>query len=122
MPVSTSTSLPLLFNPPALSIAPQVQPGQFVHLRVPRLEASVLRRPFSIFQAENGVLAVLYKAVGRGTSVLSAATIGETISLIGPLGNGFPLDLPAGRVPVLVAGGYGMAALYLVARRLPVKA
>ncbi len=104
----------------APQIAPQVQPGQFVHLRVPRLEASVLRRPFSIFRAENGVVTLLYKAVGHGTSVLSAATSGEPVSLIGPLGNGFPLDLPAGRVPVLVAGGYGMAALYLVARRLAV--
>jgi len=104
----------------APQIAPQVQPGQFVHLRIPRLEASVLRRPFSVFKAENGILALLYKSVGRGTSVLASATIGEQVSLMGPLGNGFPLDLPAGRVPVLVAGGYGMAALYLVARRLPV--
>ncbi len=102
----------------APQIAPQVRPGQFVHLRIPRLEASVLRRPFSIFKAENGELALLYKAIGRGTTALSAATVGEPLSLLGPLGNGFPLDLPAGRVPVLVAGGYGMAALYLLARRL----
>lgn len=101
--------------------APLVQPGQFVHLRIPRLEASVLRRPFSVFKAEDGVLELLYKAIGRGTGVLSAALAGEKISLLGPLGHGFPLDLPADRVPVLVAGGYGMAALYLVARRLPVK-
>ena len=104
----------------APQIAPQVQPGQFVHLRVPRLEAAVLRRPFSIYKAENGELALLYKAVGRGTGVLASVTAGEAVSLIGPLGHGFPLDLPAGRVPVLVAGGYGMAALYLVARRLAV--
>ena len=104
----------------APGIAPQVQPGQFVHLRIPRLEASVLRRPFSVYKAEGGELALLYKAVGRGTGVLAVAVAGEQVSLLGPLGHGFPLDLPVGRVPVLVAGGYGMAALYLVAKRLPI--
>ncbi len=103
----------------APQIAPQVQPGQFVHLRVPRLEGCVLRRPFSVYKAADGVLEVLYKAIGRGTAVLGAALAGEKISALGPLGHGFPLDLPAGRVPVLVAGGYGMAALYLLAKRLP---
>lgn len=103
----------------APAIAPQVQPGQFVHLRIPRLAASVLRRPFSVFKAEHGELDLLYKAIGRGTAVLATAVAGEPVSLIGPLGHGFPLDLAAGRVPVLIAGGYGMAALYLVARRLP---
>ena len=103
----------------ASQISPQVRPGQFVHLRISRLETSILRRPFSVFKAEHGELALLYKAVGRGTAVLAMAAAGEQISLIGPLGRGFPLDLPAGRVPVLVAGGYGMAALYLLARRLP---
>ena len=105
----------------APQVAPQVQPGQFVHLRIPRFEASVLRRPFSVFKAEDGVLELLYKAIGRGTVALSGAAAGEKISLLGPLGHGFPLDVPADRVPVLVAGGYGMAALYLVARRLPVQ-
>jgi dihydroorotate dehydrogenase electron transfer subunit len=42
---------------------------------------------------------------------------GETLSLIGPLGHGFPAGTP-GHFPVLVAGGYGMAALYLTARTL----
>lgn len=105
----------------APQIAPQVRPGQFVHVRIPRLEASVLRRPFSVFKAEHGELTLLYKSVGHGTSVLAVAAAGETVSLIGPLGNGFPLDLPSERTPVLIAGGYGMAALYLLARRLPTK-
>ena len=103
----------------ASGIASQVQPGQFVHLRVPRLNDAVLRRPFSVFQADHGSLALLYKTVGRGTAALTALATGDSVSLIGPLGHGFPLDGPADRVPVLVAGGYGMAALYLAAQRLP---
>ena len=103
----------------APGIAPQVQPGQFVHVRVPRLNDAVLRRPFSVFQAQADTLSILYKTVGRGTAALAALAAGQTVGLFGPLGHGFPLDGPAERVPVLVAGGYGMAALYLVAQRLP---
>ena len=103
----------------APSVAPQVRPGQFVHLRIPHLESAVLRRPFSVYNAEGDMLSVLYKDVGRGTAVLKSARPGEQISLIGPLGHGFPRPGPD-RFPVLVAGGYGMAPLYFLARTLPV--
>lgn len=99
-------------------IGPLVQPGQFVHLKVPRFEKAVLRRPFSVFKADAGGISILYKAVGRGTEALSTVAAGEPVNLIGPLGNGFPT---ATATPVLVAGGYGNAALYLLAARLPVK-
>ena len=101
-------------------IVPLVKPGQFVHVRIPHLGESVLRRPFSIFKAEGDRIALLYKDVGKGTRTLKYLRPGETISLVGPLGHGYPA-LSSGRHPVLVAGGYGMAALYLVARDLPVK-
>ncbi len=104
----------------APAIAPGVRPGQFVHLRVPRLDDSVLRRPFSVFRAEDGRLSVFYKNVGRGTAAMKALAPGETVSLIGPLGNGYPAP-SAGKLPVLVAGGYGMAALYLLAKGAPAK-
>lgn len=101
-------------------VAAAVQPGQFVHVHVPRLEASVLRRPFSVFRAEGETLQILYKRVGRGTEALTAVRRGDTLNLIGPLGNGFPLDLQNG-FPVLVAGGYGVAPLYFLAQRLPAR-
>ncbi len=104
----------------APAIAPLVQPGQFVHVRVPHLGESILRRPFSVFKADGEELAILYKSVGKGTRTLQYLKPGETLSLIGPLGHGFPLP-QADRRPVIVAGGYGMAALYLTARRSPVK-
>lgn len=93
-----------------------VQPGQFLHLRVPHMEQAVLRRPFSIFKADGPSVSILYKAVGSGTSTMSFLQAGETVSIIGPLGRPFP-EPQAGRTPVLVLGGYGMAALYLAARR-----
>jgi len=101
--------------------APEVtataRPGQFVHVRVSGLGDAALRRPFSIYGADQGVLALVYKTVGRGTEQLARLATGDSVSVIGPLGNGFPLDCGE-RVPLLVAGGYGVAPLSFLARRL----
>ena len=104
----------------APAIAPRVKPGQFVHLRIPNLDGSVLRRPFSVYRAEGAALSVLYKMVGKGTAAMAALEPGHEVSLMGPLGNGFPTRKSTA-FPVLVAGGYGMAALYLLAKHLPRK-
>lgn len=104
----------------APSIGPFVRPGQFVHLKIPRFEHAVLRRPFSIFKADAGSISILYKAVGKGTAALATVVEGEPVNLLGPLGNGFPM-VGNGKTPVLIAGGYGNAALYLQAAELPVK-
>lgn len=95
-------------------IAPRVRPGQFVHLRLPAPADAILRRPFSVFRTEAERLEILYKAVGRGTRAMTELRPGATVGLLGPLGRGFPMPSPD-RLPVLVAGGYGMAALYLLA-------
>lgn len=100
----------------APAIAARVQPGQFVHLRVPRLEQCVLRRPFSVFDSHDGCVVVLYKTVGQGTRALADVGEGEVVSLLGPLGRGFPIPDPACR-PLLVAGGYGVAPLRFLAAR-----
>jgi len=105
----------------ATAIGTLVQPGQFVHLRVPRLADAVLRRPFSVFKADTEGLSILYKSVGKGTAALTTVAEGEPVNLIGPLGTGFPGIGKNTKTPVLVAGGYGNAALYLQAARLPVK-
>ncbi|HMP90679.1 MAG TPA: dihydroorotate dehydrogenase electron transfer subunit [Kiritimatiellia bacterium] len=104
----------------APEIAPHVKPGQFVHVKVPHLNEAVLRRPFSVFKADGDTLAILYKDVGKGTSTLTHLKYGESLNLVGPLGHGYP-EMSEGSFPILVAGGYGMAALYLCARSMPVK-
>lgn len=101
-------------------IASMVLPGQFVHLRVPSLADAVLRRPFSVFRAQAGRLTILYKSIGKGTQAMESLRSGDEVNLLGPLGNGFP-NMRKNRLPVLVAGGYGMAALYLAAKRARVK-
>lgn len=105
----------------APKIAPLVQPGQFAHVRILPLKDALLRRPFSIFQVEQDTFSILYKSVGKGTEVLSRMQPGEEVSVIGPLGHGFTVPPAGGETPLLVAGGYGMAAMYLLAQRSPQK-
>jgi dihydroorotate dehydrogenase electron transfer subunit len=105
----------------APQIAPLVQPGQFVHIRVLPTKEALLRRPFSVFQVVGDTLALLYKAVGKATEALARMRPGEELSLIGPLGHGFTVPRLGGEIPLLVAGGYGMAAMYLLAQRSPQK-
>ena len=105
----------------APQIAPLVQPGQFAHVRILPLKEALLRRPFSISQVSGSKLSILYKTIGTGTEVLSRMRPGEELSMIGPLGHGFTVPPPSGETPLLVAGGYGMAALHLLAQRSPQK-
>ena len=97
-------------------MAEELQPGQFVHVRVPALEASALRRPFSVFDAEDGRVTVLYKTVGRGTAALNDVRAGDELKVMGPLGHGFPDSCDG--VALLVGGGYGVAPLHFLAKRL----
>ena len=97
-------------------IAAELVPGQFVHVKVPTLEASALRRPFSVFDAEDGKVTVLYKTVGRGTSALNRVQVGETVQVLGPLGHGFPVKCDG--EALLVGGGYGVAPLHFLAKKM----
>jgi dihydroorotate dehydrogenase electron transfer subunit len=102
-------------------IAPLIQPGQFAHVRIPPLKDALLRRPFSIFQVFGDTFSILYKTVGKGTEALSQMQAGEKLGVIAPLGHGFTVPKRGGETPLLVAGGYGMAAMFLLAQRSPQK-
>lgn len=101
-------------------ISRAAKPGQFVHLRIPGREPFILRRPFSIFKADDQTISVLYKKVGLGTTAMDDMKQGDFVNLLGPLGNGFPLNRKH-IFPVLVGGGYGIAALHLLAKQLPAR-
>jgi dihydroorotate dehydrogenase electron transfer subunit len=105
----------------APDIAPLIRPGQFAHVRVPSLKDALLRRPFSIFQVKDDTFSILYKTVGKGTDALARMGSGAELSVIAPLGHGFTVPKRGSETPLLVAGGYGMAALYLLAQRSPQK-
>jgi dihydroorotate dehydrogenase electron transfer subunit len=72
-------------------IAEDTRPGQFVHLSVSGILA--MRRPISVMSVdiENGTFDLLYKIVGEGTRQLAERKIGDMLSVIGPIGNGFEM-------------------------------
>ena len=109
----------IIFRAPG--VCPLVHPGQFVHVRISQLRDRVLRRPFSICDVSGeGTLTVVYKVVGEGTNALSHLRQGQACNLMGP--QGMPFTLPnSDETPVIVAGGYGAAATYLLASRAPRK-
>jgi dihydroorotate dehydrogenase electron transfer subunit len=74
-----------------------------------------LRRAFSIFNIGNDAIEVLYRAAGKGTTLLSSAVPGANIDLLGPLGQ--PFHVQAGDV-ILVGGGVGVPPLVFLARHL----
>jgi dihydroorotate dehydrogenase electron transfer subunit len=90
-----------------------------VHIRTSGTLDPLLRRPLSILQADphKGHIQILVRAVGRGTELLAQSVPGNSLDLLGPLGNGFPMPEP-GRNPLLVAGGVGVAPLVFLADAL----
>jgi len=80
-------------------------PGQFFMLEAP---GRLLPRPMSLCLAPPGELAFLIDAIGPGTRALSALEPREELHVLGPLGNGFRLEVER---PLLVGGGIGIAPL-----------
>jgi dihydroorotate dehydrogenase electron transfer subunit len=96
-------------------IATEARPGHFVMIRVREGTDPLLRRPFSICATERGRLFhILYRVVGPGTSIMSEVKKGDSLSVLGPLGNSFELPR-ADESPILVAGGIGIAPIIFLA-------
>ncbi len=96
--------------------APEPRPGQFFLIRLPHCgEDPLLRRPFSIFDWNEGKFSFFIRVAGKGTAILAASGPGERIDLIGPLGRGYP-EPSNGKRPVMVSGGMGIASLFPLIR------
>ena len=98
-------------------IARNTRPGQFIQVRVSRSYDPLLCRPLAVYRSRGDVFDILFKVVGRGTRILAEKTVGDTMDIIGPLGNGFPVDDDFRRA-ILVAGGMGIAALMKLAEEI----
>ncbi|MGL5576737.1 MAG: dihydroorotate dehydrogenase electron transfer subunit [Sarcina sp.] len=91
-----------------------VAAGQFYMLKG---EIAFLGRPISVCEVENDIIRFVYAVVGTGTNELKNMKEGQTLKLIGPLGNGFDTEREYGKV-ALVGGGIGVAPMLELAKAL----
>jgi dihydroorotate dehydrogenase electron transfer subunit len=87
-------------------------PGQFFMLEAP---GRLLPRPMSLCIAPSRELGFLIDPIGPGTEALAALEPGDAIHVLGPLGNGYRLDVDR---PLLVGGGIGIAPLPYLSQQL----
>ncbi|MEW4353423.1 dihydroorotate dehydrogenase electron transfer subunit [Streptococcus pneumoniae] len=98
----------------------EMQPGQFLHMRVPDA-SKLLRRPISISEIDRvGKKArLIYRVEGDGTRMFSRMKSGDRIDCMGPQGNGFDLSgLGFGDKALIIGGGIGVPPLVEVAKVL----
>ena len=120
--------------------AQAVRPGQFAMIRILGRSDVLLRRPMSIYDVKPAnshrrrgsridppnspaIVQFLYKIVGRGTRLMAELEPDDRVGLLGPLGHGFFEEEYLARAQeadeiLHVAGGIGIAALLLAAKRL----
>ncbi len=91
--------------------------GQFVNLYLDD-KSRLLPRPISICEAEGekGTLRLVFRIAGEGTKQLSALKSGDSVTLMGPLGNGF-IDTPEKKA-ILFGGGIGIPPMLGLAKKL----
>ncbi len=97
--------------------AEHAQPGNFVHLQCDDLLP--MRRPMSLMRVKpkTGEIEILYKRHGHGTTLLSQRNVGETLSVMGPIGRPFKLE-NYHRYPLLIGGGVGLPPMVYLAEHM----
>ena len=95
-----------------VSFARYVVPGQFVSLYSSD-GSRLLPRPISICEAnaETNTIRLVYRIAGKGTREFSRLNEGDTIEILGPLGNGFPISEYKDKRVLLIGGGIGIPPL-----------
>lgn len=91
------------------TIADDTKAGQFVSL-FERDASHLLPRPISVCETDpkEGTLRLVYRVAGHGTESFSKMKPHHFVELIGPLGNGFPVEKMAGKRVLLMGGGIGI--------------
>ena len=92
--------------------AAAAKPGSFVHVSCD--DTLPMRRPLSIMRVDEDCIEVLYKIVGDGLRWLSKKRPGDSISVLGPIGQPFQLhkDRPN---TLLIGGGVGIPPMVFIA-------
>lgn len=104
-------------------LAKQAKPGQFISVYT-KNQAALLPRPISICEidTEKNMLRIVYRVVGKGTGEFSQYKEGDSIDILGTLGNGFPLSEGHGKKVFLMGGGIGVPPMLESVKQLVGKA
>jgi dihydroorotate dehydrogenase electron transfer subunit len=96
---------------------PKFVPGQFVNVEIKNSNEIFLRRPFSVFEIDysKNILSLIVKILGRGSKKLTEVKIGESVSIIFPLGKGFTFPNKNESI-MLIGGGSGVAPMLYLAK------
>ena len=98
-------------------LAREAVPGQFISIYT-KDGARLLPRPISICEIGDSCLRVVYRVAGKGTDEFSGYQAGDPIDILGPLGNGFPLEAARGKKVFLIGGGIGVPPMLELAKQL----
>lgn len=100
-------------------LAKQAKPGQFICV-YPKDRSTLLPRPISICEVneEKTALRIVYRIAGQGTAEFSKYEAKESISILGTLGNGFPVEEAAGKKVFLMGGGIGIPPMLQLAKAI----
>ncbi len=100
-------------------LAKEAHPGQFVGV-YPKNKSTILPRPISICEVkeDKSALRLVYRIAGQGTKEFSGYEAGDTVEILGILGNGFPLSEGEGRKVFLMGGGIGVPPILQLAKEL----
>lgn len=101
-------------------LAQDARCGQFVAV-YPKDKSTLLPRPISICEVdkEAGTLRLVYRVAGKGTAEFSGLKAGDSVDILGVLGNGFPTDkAQPGMTAVLLGGGIGVPPILQLAKEL----
>ncbi len=93
----------------------EVKAGQFISIYCDGL---TLRRPFSVFSNNNGKIGILFKERGKGTKYIKSLKVGDSIDIIGPLGNSFNIT---SKKALLIGAGIGVAPISYLKEKLDEK-
>ena len=93
--------------------------GQFIAMYC-NDKSKLLPRPISIcgINKEEGTLRVVYRVAGEGTKEFSEMKEGDTLEVMGPLGNGFALKEEKA---IIIGGGIGIPPMLELAKQLNVE-
>ncbi len=108
----------------APEVAAEARPGQFMQVLYDQNYNPFTRRPFSVYRIDRakGTFSIVYLARGVFTQGMRKKLVGQTLSVVGPLGNWFVPDPRPDVTHVMVAGGVGAPPLYFLAEETHRKA